>query len=66
MTDRRVEVIPGGLKVVDANGQSLAYVYSREKPLTRASPGCSLLISSSTCLPPPRWTATPMSTRPPV
>jgi hypothetical protein len=25
-----VEVIPGGLKVVDANGQSLAYVYSRE------------------------------------
>jgi hypothetical protein len=27
-----VEKIPGGLKVVDANGQSLAYVYSREKP----------------------------------
>jgi len=26
-----VEKIPGGLKVVDANGQSLAYVYSREK-----------------------------------
>jgi hypothetical protein len=25
-----VEQIPGGLKVVDANGQSLAYVYSRE------------------------------------
>ena len=25
-----VERIPGGLKVVDANGQSLAYVYSRE------------------------------------
>ena len=25
-----VEKIPGGLKVVDANGQSLAYVYSRE------------------------------------
>jgi hypothetical protein len=25
-----VETIPGGLKVVDANGQSLAYVYSRE------------------------------------
>ena len=23
---------PGGLKVVDAHGQSLAYVYSREKP----------------------------------
>jgi hypothetical protein len=27
-----VEKIPGGLKVVDANGQSLAYVYSREDP----------------------------------
>ena len=27
-----VEKIPGGLKVVDANGRSLAYVYSREKP----------------------------------
>jgi hypothetical protein len=25
-----VEVIPGGSKVVYANGQSLAYVYSRE------------------------------------
>jgi len=24
--------IPGGLKVVDAQGQSLAYVYSRENP----------------------------------
>ena len=38
MTDRRfpapwnVEKIHGGLKVCDANGQSLAYVYSREKP----------------------------------
>jgi hypothetical protein len=38
VTDRRfpppwtVERIPGGLKVVDANGQSLAYVYSRETP----------------------------------
>lgn len=38
MTDRRfpppwtVERIPGGLKVCDANGQSVAYVYSREKP----------------------------------
>jgi hypothetical protein len=38
MTERRfpppwtVEKIPGGLKVVDANGQSLTYVYSREKP----------------------------------
>jgi hypothetical protein len=27
-----VERIPGGFKVVDANGQSLAYVYSRENP----------------------------------
>jgi K+/H+ antiporter YhaU regulatory subunit KhtT len=25
-----VEKIPGGLKVIDADGQSLAYVYSRE------------------------------------
>jgi hypothetical protein len=25
-----VEQIPGGFKVIDANGQSLAYVYSRE------------------------------------
>ena len=25
-----VETIPGGCKVIDANGQSLAYVYSRE------------------------------------
>jgi hypothetical protein len=36
MTGRRfpppwtVEKIPGGFKVLDANGQSLAYVYSRE------------------------------------
>ena len=27
-----VEKIPGGLKVCDANGQSLAYVYSSENP----------------------------------
>jgi hypothetical protein len=27
-----VEKIAGGFKVVDANGQSLAYVYSREYP----------------------------------
>jgi hypothetical protein len=26
-----VEKIPGGFKVLDANGQSLAYVYSRER-----------------------------------
>jgi hypothetical protein len=38
MTDRRfpppwtVLQIPGGLKVVDAQGQSIAYVYSRETP----------------------------------
>jgi len=38
MTDRRfplpwtVETIPGGFKVVDAQGQSLAYVYSRATP----------------------------------
>ena len=38
MTERRfpppwtVEKISGGLKVCDANGQSLAYVYSRENP----------------------------------
>ena len=25
-----VEQIPGGFKVIDANGQSLAYVYSRD------------------------------------
>jgi len=27
-----IEKIPGGLKVCDANGQSLAYVCSRENP----------------------------------
>ena len=38
MTERRfpppwtVETIPGGLVVRDANGQSLAYIYSRETP----------------------------------
>ena len=38
MSERRfpppwtIETIPGGLKVCDANGQSLAYVYSRENP----------------------------------
>jgi hypothetical protein len=26
----QVEQIPGGFKVLDANGQSLAYVYARE------------------------------------
>jgi len=34
-----VEKIAGGLKVLDANGQSLAYVYSREtKDVTRQAP----------------------------
>ncbi len=38
MTERRfpppwtVEAIPGELVVRDANGQSLAYIYSRENP----------------------------------
>jgi len=38
MTGRRfpppwtIERLAGGFKVVDANGQSLAYVYSRENP----------------------------------
>ena len=27
-----VQRLPGGFKVIDANGQSLAYVYSRENP----------------------------------
>jgi len=36
MTNRRfpppwtVESLPGGLKVIDANGQSLAYFYARQ------------------------------------
>jgi hypothetical protein len=29
---RTVEKIPGGFKVIDANGQSLAYIYSRDNP----------------------------------
>jgi hypothetical protein len=28
----KIEAILGGLKVCDANGQSLAYVYSRDNP----------------------------------
>jgi hypothetical protein len=45
VTDRRfpapwtVEKIPGGLKVCDANGQSLAYVYSRESPADARTAG---------------------------
>ena len=27
---RQVEQIPGGFKVLDANGQALVYVYARE------------------------------------
>jgi hypothetical protein len=45
MTERRfpppwtVEQIPGGLKVCDANGQSVAYVYSRETPADARTAG---------------------------
>ena len=31
--------IPGGLKVCDANGQSLAYVYSRKHPADASTAG---------------------------
>jgi hypothetical protein len=31
-----VEKTPGGYKVLDANGQSLAYVYAGDKSLTEA------------------------------
>jgi hypothetical protein len=34
-----VEEIPGGLKVVDANGQSLAYVYFHEGDLLHIAKG---------------------------
>jgi hypothetical protein len=34
-----VEKIPGGLKVVDANGQSLAHVYSCESPADARTAG---------------------------
>jgi hypothetical protein len=34
-----VEEIPGGLKVVDANGQSLAYVYFHEGDLLHIATG---------------------------
>ena len=45
MTDRRfpppwtVVQIPGGLKVCDAQGQSLAYVYSRKHPADASTAG---------------------------
>jgi hypothetical protein len=35
----KVEKIPGGLKVCDANGQSLAYVYSRKHPADASTAG---------------------------
>jgi hypothetical protein len=35
-----VETIPGRLKVCDANGQSLAYVYSRENPNDAGEGAC--------------------------
>jgi hypothetical protein len=31
--------LPGGLKVVDAQGQSLAYVYSRKRPADASTAG---------------------------
>jgi hypothetical protein len=45
MTERRfpppwtVVQLPGGLKVVDAQGQSLAYVYSRKHPADASTAG---------------------------
>jgi hypothetical protein len=35
----RVEQIPGGFKVVDANGQALAYVYLRKTPADAGTAG---------------------------
>jgi hypothetical protein len=53
-----VEPIAGGLKVCDANGQSFAYVYSRENPndahlakvLTEESGGSSPNDNATSCL----------------
>jgi hypothetical protein len=45
LTERRfpppwtVVQVPGGLKVVDAQGQSLAYVYSRKHPADAGTAG---------------------------
>jgi len=36
-----VEKIPGGFKVIDANGQALAFVYSHEGELLRIAKGLS-------------------------
>ena len=36
-----VEKIPGGFKVIDANGQPLAYVYSHEGALVHIANGLS-------------------------
>jgi hypothetical protein len=44
MTNRRfpppwtVERLPGGFKVIDANGQSLAYFYARATTITTRTP----------------------------
>ncbi len=37
----RVEQVPGGFKVVDANEQALAYVYLRKTPADAGTAGCS-------------------------
>ena len=37
----RIERLPGGFKVVDAHGQSLAYFYARENDTTPARLACS-------------------------
>ncbi len=34
-----VEKVPGGFKVVDANKQALAYLYSRETPAAASTAG---------------------------
>jgi hypothetical protein len=42
MTPRwTVEKIPGGFKVIDANGHALAYVYSHESELLHIAKGLS-------------------------
>jgi hypothetical protein len=46
MTNRRfpppwtVERLPGGFKVIDADGQSLAYFYARENDHDATPQGC--------------------------
>ena len=41
-----VEQIPGGYKVLDANGQSLAYVYGRE---TKADADIAKVLATMIC-----------------